>query len=119
MARTPRASVLPPIRCNSDELLRIKENAARSPHSSLSAYVREIAMNGAIIQRDSIGDKHLLLSLGQIGNNLNQSVRALNELAMSADAVGDPKLAAQVRTALDEVSPVLAQVQTVMEALIE
>ncbi len=114
----PRTCDIPRVRATPEELAQIEERRASSG-LTMSAYIRAMAMNGSIIQRESIGDKHLLLALSPIGNNLNQSVKSLNELALSADAVGDPKTAAKLRETLAEIEPVLEQVRTIMEALIE
>lgn len=112
-----RDCILPQIRTTSDELLQIKQNAAASPLNSVSAYVRDMAINGMVIQRDSIGDKQLLLSLSAIGNNLNQSSKSLNELALASDAIGDPKMAAKAHETMADIAPVLAQIGTIMDEL--
>ena len=115
----PRDHLLPRVRATSAELAAIMENVERSPHPTYAAFARDLGMNGAIIQRDSIGDKHLLLALAPLGNNLNQSTKALNQLALSADAVGDPKLASEIREALADAKAVHASISTLIEGLIE
>lgn len=92
------------IRANAAERHAIRARCAASG-LTMSEYIRSAAMHAQIIQRESIGDKRLLIQLAAAGNNLNQ-------LARSANISGslDPVLSERLRDTL-------SRLETVMDAL--
>lgn len=106
------------LRANSSEREAIEARFRSSQLPTLSEYLRTMAMEGRVIVREPVADKQLLLSLSAVGNNYNQSAKRLNELALSADAVGDPRLAADIRQTLSDVEGALAQLQPLIEGLL-
>ncbi len=106
------------LRANSSERKTIETRFQSSQLTTLSEYLRTMAMEGKVIVSEPIADKQLLLSLSAVGNNYNQSAKRLNELALSADAVGDPRLAADIRRTLSGVENALAQLQPLIEGLL-
>lgn len=115
----PRTHHLPRVRATSEEFAAIMGRVAISPHATYAAFARDLGMNAMIIQREPLADQQLLHQLGPLGNNANQSAKALNILALSADAVGDPKLAAEVRAALEETRALHAHISSLIEGLLE
>lgn len=71
------SAVLPPIRCTVNEKTAITEKA-KQLGLSVSEYVRQMALKGSIIVRQSLADFTYLQQLRSIGVNLNQQTRKLN-----------------------------------------
>ena len=68
---------LPHIRCTEGEYAALLGKAAQAG-LSLSEYVRQMAMNGKIIVRQSKVDFTLVDQLRRVGVNLNQQTRRMN-----------------------------------------
>lgn len=90
---------LPKIRVSQSELDAIAARC-REAGLTMSAYIRTMAIEGAVIQRDDgLADKKLIAGmLGAIGNNINQLSRRANV----QDNI-DPLLADELREALARV----------------
>lgn len=71
------SAVLPPIRCTEDEKTLIR---ARSNQSglSMSEYVRQMALMGKIVVKESSFNPELIGQLRKLGVNLNQQTKKLN-----------------------------------------
>lgn len=98
---------LPKIRVSQPELDAITSRC-RQAGLTLSAFIRTMAMEGAVIQRsDSLADKKLIAGLlGALGNNLNQLARRAN----IQDDI-DPLLASDLREALERVHGLIGSVR--------
>ena len=70
-------SHLPRTRCTLAERNAINDNA-KIAGLSLSAYMREIGVNGKITIKESKTDVQLMRQLSSIGNNLNQYVKRVH-----------------------------------------
>lgn len=70
-------TVLPPIRCTADEKAKISQKAEQA-HMSLSEYVRQMALFGKIILKQSLVEFTYLELLRKIGVNINQQTKVLN-----------------------------------------
>lgn len=81
------------------------EARARATGLSLSAFHRQLALEGAIVQRESLADQDLVRALAAIGNNLNQIARAAN---ISGEL--DSPTTERLSTTLDEIEGLIAQV---------
>jgi hypothetical protein len=71
------SEVLPPIRCTSTEKQEIYDYADKAG-LSVSAYVREMAVNGKIVVRHSDIDFESIQQLRKLGVNLNQLTKKFN-----------------------------------------
>ncbi len=69
---------LPAIRCTESDIRVIKQKAEKS-NSSLSEYIRQMALDGEIIVQQGNDNFPLLQELKRSGNNLNQVSRWFNE----------------------------------------
>ena len=90
-------------RASSAERAAIKSRAAASG-LSLSEYLRQQAIHGAIIQKTPLADRELTRSLAAIGNNLNQIARKAN---MTGELRGD--LEARLHEALGHLEGVIEE----------
>ena len=68
---------LPHMRCTESEYASIQARAAQTG-KSMSAYVREMALKGKIVIKESKADFDLIQELNRIGINLNQLTRKAN-----------------------------------------
>ena len=69
--------VLPPVRCTGDERQDILTKA-QSLGLSLSEYIRQMALNGKVVIKQSKYDVDLIDQIRRIGINLNQQTKRLN-----------------------------------------
>ena len=75
--REKRDQWIPKIRASASELAAIEARRERAG-LPLSTYVRQMAIAGAIIQRQPLADRELIRHLAARGNNLNQLARKAN-----------------------------------------
>ncbi len=68
---------LPPIRCTAEEKQKIYELSKKSG-LSVSSYVRNMAVKGKIVMRQSDVDFESVQQLRKLGVNLNQQTKKLN-----------------------------------------
>lgn len=71
------SAVLPPIRCTEDEKKLIRQHA-KTTGLSMSEYVRQMALHGQIIVKQSALNMDALHQLRKLGVNLNQQTKKLN-----------------------------------------
>lgn len=69
--------VLPPIRCTEQEKNKIYEQSLKAG-LSLSEYIRQMALNGKIMVKQSDVDFETVQQLRKIGVNINQQTKKLN-----------------------------------------
>lgn len=69
--------VLPPIRCTEDEKKLILSKS-KSAGLSMSEYVRQMALSGKIVVRESSLNLDAAVQLRKLGVNLNQQTKKLN-----------------------------------------
>lgn len=72
----PQTTKLPPVRCTADEKLRIQNNAHKNG-LSVSRYIREIALKGKIILKNSLREVVYIDQLRRIGLQLHKQTRIL------------------------------------------
>ncbi|KAB2915557.1 MAG: plasmid mobilization relaxosome protein MobC [Bacteroidetes bacterium] len=70
-------TVLPPIRCTVYEKAQISQKAEQSG-MTLSEYVRQMALKGKIVIKQSLVEFTYFDQLRKIGVNINQQTRQLN-----------------------------------------
>lgn len=57
----------------------IDDKIEKTPYQSKSEYLRRMALDGFIINIDEQEIRNLVHEVGRIGNNINQTVKLLNE----------------------------------------
>ena len=96
-----------------DEEWKKIQNAKRHFHiKDTSTYVRRKVLEGNVIIEDIQGKTEIIKEMNAIGNNINQTVHALNKLAMKSTAsrkdIVEAKLLAQlVRNDQDKITKLI------------
>ena len=77
------------IRISEDDLNLIKDKAAKLGYTT-SHYIRQMALNGYVVERNSEGLQRLIWEINKIGVNINQIVKFCNEYkAVPPEALRD------------------------------
>lgn len=81
------------VRLSSSELNRIRLKMKELEISSLSAYIRKMALDGYCVKLDLKDVKEMVSLLRRCSNNLNQYAKCANETGnIYAEDIGDLKL---------------------------
>ena len=96
-----RDCVLPPLRCTAVERNIIKQRAIAAGLTQ-STYLRNMAVSGRVVVKQSKADFELVKQLRHIGVNLNQMTRAMHQTSGEIPAMLSATLA-RLQTLLDRV----------------
>lgn len=111
-------------RADDAELAELRRRAWDSGRLSVGAFCRKRALGDPGVRHargPAPPDVQLLAqqvtALNRVGNNLNQTTRALNELRLMADGIGADRLAQRVEDAIERSAAAIDEVREAVNAV--